>query len=559
MRQAGAEYGRQEARSRGARPRVQAVLYPFDLDYGLAPGCGVFEHTAYGGEPGKLVMEEGGYISGSWTSPVMRPFSPHLSQATPSWDEAAGGLDFQVYLRAGQSPQEVAAALYHPLTRETAVALAPYFQVKVEFQKSIRCWVADSPAELDEFSAYAVDPAPAGGYESYGAEGETPGYLAGFALAGKLTLPESEILDPGDVQVGLSRDFSELRTPDHRLTVDNRLGQWLAAGENSYLQGLDWTQKQLALHHGWELADGAVTWHLVYQGVLQGLNGMAHGWQGQHRAGLESQEAAMVRLRQAIGAPTSAGERRPFMRGAYRARGELVATIAAAVNEPVKTGNGSAALKILGAFRGEYSQDYFVEIQSGGEVGAATFRWSLTRGQSFEKTGLLTAAADAPVDLDEGLAVYWDAGPGTDLAGGDRWTFAATPAIYQYQVYGAPFAAITAVYLNHEETGDRVSPDAATGLIRVTGRSAQVEARVEKDGTSHPVDIITDLLEEVALGQAVHRDSFALAKSLTPGYAIGVCFENITAAQAIREIVRRCLYDLWVDFGEIKMRAYLGE
>ena len=52
--------------------------------------------------------------------------------------------------------------------------------------------------------------------------------------------------------------------------------------------------------------------------------------------------------------------------------------------------------------------------------------------------------------------------------------------------------------------------------------------------------------------------AFALAKSLTPGYAIGVCFENITAAQAIREIVRRCLYDLWVDFGEIKMRAYLG-
>ena len=28
---------------------------------------------------------------------------------------------------------------------------------------------------------------------------------------------------------------------------------------------------------------------------------------------------------------------------------------------------------------------------------------------------------------------------------------------------------------------------------------------------------------------------------------------------ARREIVRRCLYDLWIDFGEVKIRAYLGE
>ena len=40
---------------------------------------------------------------------------------------------------------------------------------------------------------------------------------------------------------------------------------------------------------------------------------------------------------------------------------------------------------------------------------------------------------------------------------------------------------------------------------------------------------------------------------------IGLCPDGRTAAQAIREIVRRCLYDLWIDFGEIKIRAYLGE
>jgi hypothetical protein len=73
------------------------------------------------------------------------------------------------------------------------------------------------------------------------------------------------------------------------------------------------------------------------------------------------------------------------------------------------------------------------------------------------------------------------------------------------------------------------------------------------------VDIIYDILTEMGLEEAVHQDSFALAKSLTPDYAIGVGFENVTGTQALREIVRRCLYDLWVDFGEIKLRAYLGD
>jgi hypothetical protein len=559
MRPAGAEYLQEEARLRGARPRVKAVLYPFDLDYGLAPGSGVFEHTAYGGEPGKLVMEAGSHPDGSWTSPLIQTFSPHLSGVTPSWEEAAGGLDFQIYLRAGQSPQEVAAAPYTGLVREAEASLGPYFQVRVEFGRAIRCWAPDSSGEADEFSAYAIDLTPAEGYESYGAEGEAPGFLAGFALAGSLTLPESEILEPGSLQVGLSRDFSELRAADHVLALDSRLGQWLARGENSYLQGQDWTQKELALHHGWELAGGTVAWQLVYRGTLQRFNGLGHSWQARHRVGLESVEAAMVRLRQTIGAPSPAGERRPFMRGTYRSRGELLGVTAALVSEPVKTGGGSATLRILGTFRGEYPQEYLVEVVSSGEVGAATFRWSLNGGQSWQDTDLLTAGADDPVELDEGLAIHWEAGPGTDLASADHWTFTATPPIYQYQVYGAPFAAISAVYLNQEETADRVRAAAATGLIQVTGRSAQVEARVEKDSITHPVDIIADILAEVGLGPALHRDSFDLAKSLTPGYAVGVCFENLSAAQSIREIVRRCLYDLWVDFGEIKLRAYLGE
>ena len=79
MRQAASEYLREEARLRGARPRVKAVLYPFDLDYGLAPGSGEYLDTSYGGEPGKLALAEGYHTAHraslrsshrGWRSPV---------------------------------------------------------------------------------------------------------------------------------------------------------------------------------------------------------------------------------------------------------------------------------------------------------------------------------------------------------------------------------------------------------------------------------------------------------------------------------------------------------
>jgi hypothetical protein len=161
--------------------------------------------------------------------------------------------------------------------------------------------------------------------------------------------------------------------------------------------------------------------------------------------------------------------------------------------------------------------------------------------------------------LDSGLSVYWDLGPGINLVAGDSWTFTATPPIYQYQLYGAPFDAITAVYLSEEQTWDGVTADPTAGTIQVTGRNAAVEARVTKGDTTHPVDILEDILAEVGLSAALDQDVFALAKGLTPEYTIGVCFEDVTAAQAVRDILRRCLYDLWVDFGVIKIRAYLGE
>ncbi len=389
--------------------------------------------------------------------------------------------------------------------------------------------------------------------------GEPSGYVSGLRLEGRLTIPEQEIIDPGEVRVSLSRDFGEHAVADLTLVLDNRQGQWLPRSTHFPFLGLPQEQKRLELFHGWELPDGTTKWLLVYRGVVERLAGMAHGWQERHRVRLETRDWIAHHLNRRIGTPDAAGNRQPFMRGVYLARGELVETTAARVGMPEKTGSGSATLKVLGTYRGRENRTYLLEIETTGEVGEATFRWSTNQGQSWRETEITAPGAEDPVELEEGLAVYWEAGIGTDLAAGDRFSFLAEAPVYHYQVFGAPFARIAAVYLNGEETWEGVEADAATGIIRVTGQSALVEARVVKDATTHPVDIISDILAEVGLAEVMDQDAFALAKSLTPEYAVGVCFENITAARALREIVRRTLYDLWVDFGEIRIRPYLGE
>ncbi|MBM4274596.1 MAG: hypothetical protein FJ134_09090 [Deltaproteobacteria bacterium] len=559
MREANSEFLQEEARLRGARPRVKAVLSPFELDTGLAPGSGEFVHTAWGGEPGKLVLESGYHTSGSWTSPVMHTYSPHLNLAAPFWEDQGGVMEPRVYLRTGADAAQTPEAPLVPMTPGEEADLQPYFQMRVEFQQRFRSWAVDSSEEADSYTAYGVIQAPEGGYESYVADGSFPGAVAGLRLEGWVGLLESEILDPGRLQVNLARDFSQVRDGRHVLIMDNRRGQWLMGGENFYLRGLDWREKLVTLRRGWELPNGLVAWQLVYEGVLEGITGMAHGWRDRHRAGLESRSLAAVRLQRLLGAPSADGEKRPFMRGAYVARGELQEVIPALVGDPVKTGSGSATLQVAGTFRGDYDRAYLVEAETGGEVGGARFRWSVNQGQTWRETDCLTAGPENPVELEEGLAVYWESGPGTDLAAGDHWTFTAAAPRYRYAVPGAPFEAVTAVFLNGEATWAGVAADPALGLVEVIGHSALVEARIVKAGPSHPVDIISDILTEVGLEEAIHRDSFDLARSLTPEYAIGVRFENVSAAQALREILKRCLYDLWVDFGEIKLRAYLGD
>ncbi len=528
MRRVTAAYQAQEGRRRGARPRVKAVVGPIPLDIGLAPDSGTYEHTRYGGEPGRLVLEEGGWDYAAWTSPVREVPLREITEASATWVEHAPYMQVTVSVRSADTGEGVAEAAWQSLKAGAVVPLGPFFQLRVEFTDC--AWA-----------------------------GEEPGYVAGLTLQGRAAIPESEIVSPGSLQVELARDFSQVRPGSHRLGLDNRRGQWLPHNARLGALGLLTAERYVELYHGWERPDGEVEWLRLYRGTLQELAGLGHAWRGRHLAELLSQDWVAARLQRPLGAPGPEGERRPFLRGAYRARAELVASEPARVGEITKQGGGSATLRVLGTYRGLTDKTFVLEAETSGEVGVATCRWSVNRGQSWRERQVPASGAEDPLELEDGLAVYWESGNGPDFQAGDRFSFTATAPRYHYRVWGGPFAAITAVYVNGEETWEDVSVNAATGEIVLLGRTGSVEARVVKDATTHPVDIITDILTEVGLGAALHRDSFELAKSLTPEYVIGVCFENLPAAQALREILKRTLYDLWVDFGEIRIRPYLGE
>ena len=96
-----------------------------------------------------------------------------------------------------------------------------------------------------------------------------------------------------------------------------------------------------------------------------------------------------------------------------------------------KIGSGSATLLLLGDYARQERRRFVVEVETTGEVGAATFRWSRDGGLTWEAGGLVSGDRQHPVVLEDGLAVAWEGGDGTDLAAGDFWMFwGGQPAIH---------------------------------------------------------------------------------------------------------------------------------
>ncbi|MFQ5915639.1 MAG: hypothetical protein ACE5JS_20910, partial [Nitrospinota bacterium] len=93
------------------------------------------------------------------------------------------------------------------------------------------------------------------------------------------------------------------------------------------------------------------------------------------------------------------------------------------VGTALKEGTGSGSMTPAGAYSGVDERLYTVEIDLGGELGTATFRWRKNTSSGWEASGVLTATTD--ITLEDGVKVRFAGGTGTDFVLTDRWTFKA--------------------------------------------------------------------------------------------------------------------------------------
>ena len=94
-----------------------------------------------------------------------------------------------------------------------------------------------------------------------------------------------------------------------------------------------------------------------------------------------------------------------------------------ATSRPQKEGAGSANAILGGTYSGQNNLDYYIEIQTTGEIGVATFKWSDDGGVTFDATGVTTSTA--AINLNNGVTVRWTQGSGNDVVLVDTWRFKA--------------------------------------------------------------------------------------------------------------------------------------
>lgn len=94
------------------------------------------------------------------------------------------------------------------------------------------------------------------------------------------------------------------------------------------------------------------------------------------------------------------------------------------ISPTTKNGTGSGDFVSGGEFAGMIDRNYKVQIDTAGEIGAATFKWSKDGGTTWDGT-LIPILDTDPIELELGVTIQPGGGAGQDFNLGDYWTFTA--------------------------------------------------------------------------------------------------------------------------------------
>lgn len=157
-----------------------------------------------------------------------------------------------------------------------------------------------------------------------------------------------------------------------------------------------------------------------------------------------------------------------------------------------KTGTGSGTIASGGTYTGLADRSYLIEIDTAGDIGTATFKWSTTGGSTWSGT-LIPISDTDPISIELGLTIQATAGAGQDFDLGDQFEFDAE---FWTEVDYAPTA--TKEYQVDYVTGD-VDFHSADA-------SKSVQASYEGRGSLVKSEDVNQLVEVLNSGEVATRN-----------------------------------------------------
>ena len=202
-----------------------------------------------------------------------------------------------------------------------------------------------------------------------------------------------------------------------------------------------------------------------------------------------------------------------------------------------KGGTGTGTLVAGGQYSGLTSRTITVVIDTAGDIGAATLKWSDDGGATW-KEQLVSIADTDPIDLELGLTVSAVAGPsGTDFQNGDTFTFTAAvwsevayvpTTVTEYQVdysngdvlFHSGAAGMT-VYAAYEGRGSVVCADDVNQLIDAIESGAMAVCGVDTSELVANKVVFVDDDGSYAFGNATDSTKPAMGFVRTVGVTDG--------------------------------------